>query len=84
MSATAAGAICRGDGAKTNPTAEAPMPTASSASASVVTPQILTKSPSRRHRSASTALTGRAPSRSATAARRSPDRTRVSPTSTAW
>ena len=44
MSATAAGAICRGDGAKTKPTATAPMPTASSASASEVTPQILTNS----------------------------------------
>ena len=45
MSATAAGAIWRGDGAKMKPTAEAPMPTASRASASEVMPQILTNRP---------------------------------------
>ncbi len=44
MSATADGAIWRGEGAKMKPTAEAPMPTASRASASEVTPQILTNS----------------------------------------
>ena len=42
MSATADGAIWRGEGAKTNPTADAPIPTASRASASVVIPQIFT------------------------------------------
>ena len=50
MSATADGAIWRGDGAKTNPTAVAPMPTASRASASVVMPQILTNTRHRRRR----------------------------------
>ncbi len=84
MSATAEGAICRGEGAKMKPTAEAPMPTASSASASEVIPQILTNSPSVRapvpDGSGAHAPT---PSSSATAARRSPDRTRSSPTSTA-
>ena len=49
-----AGAICRGDGAKTNPTASAPSATASSASSSLVMPQILTniewRSPRRRSR----------------------------------
>ena len=43
MSATSRAASWRGEGAKTKPTAEAPSPTASSASSSVVTPQILTK-----------------------------------------
>ena len=61
MSATADGAIWRGEGAKTNPTADAPMPTASRASASVVTPQILTniarRRPARRRRDSR--LTGR-------------------------
>ena len=84
MSATAAGAIWRGDGAKMKPTASAPIPTASRASASLVIPQILTKKPSPWPSSPRPALTvglraGRPPP-----PRRSSARTRVSPTSTAW
>ena len=42
MSYTCWGAICRGDGANTNPTASAPMATANKASSSLVMPQIFT------------------------------------------
>ncbi|CAB4723737.1 unannotated protein [freshwater metagenome] len=42
MSYTASAVTCRGDGANTNPTASAPMATASKASSSVVIPQIFT------------------------------------------
>ncbi len=42
ISAARWGATWRGEGAKTNPTASAPMATASSASSSLVTPQTFT------------------------------------------
>ena len=42
MSPTRAGDTCRGEGAKMNPMASAPMATASSASSSLVVPQIFT------------------------------------------
>src|SRR5688500_7697268 len=47
MSEAIPGAIWRGEGAKMKPTASAPMATASSASASLVVPQILTNTPRR-------------------------------------
>ena len=85
MSAACWGATWRGEGAKTNPTASAPMATASSASSSLVIPQIFTNTAGRlRHTGSNYPVTGSAAgTRGGTAAAGSAAVTSDSPTSTA-
>ena len=79
MSRTSPAATWRGDGAKTKPTASAPMATARRASSSLVMPQILTNT-----RAGYWSISAAIVRNPATAAAGSVARTRLSPTRTAW